>query len=276
MDVRELHALADVADSTRGLDIQTLAYRAPEVAAGLDVRVLSPAIDMWSLGCVLLECASGAPLFTTSLGAADASTANESESNVILRQIERLVARGEALSAVAALYEDAAYYKQDTPQRTLERSVAFATLRDRLDAVAPADADFRDFVTRLLDVDPRTRLSAREALLHPFVQPFFPFQLVFDRARAPMRPRADAAKVKTQMLETTHRILEQHARMRKRKDRAQAIDSVTKELASTRHITGAPLRLSRAHAANVRAALELVPPSTVTSKRIAKTRVTKA
>jgi serine/threonine protein kinase len=54
------------------------------------------------------------------------------------------------------------------------------TLQDRLNAVDPHDnSGFHDFVRRLLDVDPETRLKAREAMFHPFIQAFFPFRIVF-------------------------------------------------------------------------------------------------
>lgn len=41
--------------------IQSRYYRAPEVILG--VRY-SPAIDMWSMGCILYELFTGTPLFT--------------------------------------------------------------------------------------------------------------------------------------------------------------------------------------------------------------------
>jgi hypothetical protein len=46
---------------TQDFDIQTLSYRAPEVLFG--APPLTPAIDMWSLGCILAELALGRLLF---------------------------------------------------------------------------------------------------------------------------------------------------------------------------------------------------------------------
>ena len=40
--------------------VQSRAYRAPEVALGLQ---LTCAIDMWSFGCILVEMVTGKPLF---------------------------------------------------------------------------------------------------------------------------------------------------------------------------------------------------------------------
>lgn len=172
--------------SNTGFDIQTLAYRAPEVAAGW---VISPAMDMWSLGCVLMECASGQPLFTsvsdtsnsssTSLSAAAKPSPNEH----LLQQIRYMVNHGKALelSCVA--------YGLDTLPRVMQKrrrsidAANFVSLRHRFKAIAKLqgskDAPFRDFIQRLLDINPSTRLTAKQALLHPFVQSVFPFQLVF-------------------------------------------------------------------------------------------------
>jgi cyclin-dependent kinase 2 len=42
-------------------EVVTLWYRAPEIILG--ARVYSTAIDVWSLGCILFECAHRKPLF---------------------------------------------------------------------------------------------------------------------------------------------------------------------------------------------------------------------
>ena len=42
-------------------EVVTLWYRAPEVMLG--AKQYSPAIDMWSLGCVFFELVTGKPLF---------------------------------------------------------------------------------------------------------------------------------------------------------------------------------------------------------------------
>lgn len=42
-------------------EVVTLWYRAPEVMLG--TKIYGTAIDMWSLGCILFEMATGKPLF---------------------------------------------------------------------------------------------------------------------------------------------------------------------------------------------------------------------
>lgn len=257
-----------------GFDVQTLAYRAPEVAAGLEI---SSAIDMWSLGCVLLECASGEPLFTTSpaVFGVDAITGHETENEVILRQIELLVNRGERLSAVYEAYQGADCYigsaKVLTSSGNREQQVAgFLSLGGRLEAVAAAvsestsHAHFHDFIKRLLDVDLSTRLTARGALLHPFVQAFFPFKLVFFTAEQPVRPAVVAAKAPAATTTTASRLLKQ----KREPEESQEIKSQTQELATKKKKKQKRQRfasLPPAAAANLsqssslRAALKLIP-----------------
>lgn len=242
-------------DRDNGFDVQTLAYRAPEVAAGL---ALSPAIDLWSLGCVLLECATGEPLFTTSsavYGAANV-TGQETENEVILRQIELLVNDGRSLAAVRAAYRTASCYRGQNALTASSTSGspsgAFASLSERLEAaapvaVSPAHAHFHSFITRLLDVDPATRVGAKEALLHPFLQSFFPFQLVFGAAEptraSPPRPE----------LATPHPV-RANKRRRTRAEREVDARPATRTGASDKHKTPST------HASSLRAALRLIPP----------------
>lgn len=172
--------------STIGFDIQTLAYRAPEVAAGL---VISSAMDMWSLGCVLMECASGQPLFTS---ASDTSTPSNSSASILpvkpspnehlLQQIRHVVSRGKPLELSCAAYGSVLPQRVKREKRSID-GVNYVSLRHRFKAIAKLqgskDATFRDFIQQLLDINPSTRLTAKQALLHPFVQSVFPFQLVF-------------------------------------------------------------------------------------------------
>ncbi|KAI9907120.1 hypothetical protein PsorP6_004228 [Peronosclerospora sorghi] len=182
-DVNELAAYADE-NGPRGFDVQTVTYRAPEVGAGL---LLCSAMDMWSLGCLLLECMSGEPLFTlTALVASgrEQTQVKTSENDHLLEQIERVVTNGISLDATCALYQSAALYKErkavENRNASMGKKRELSTpLQELLHLVAPVDRHFHDFIFRLLDVNPATRATAKSALFHPFLQAYFPFVMVF-------------------------------------------------------------------------------------------------
>lgn len=182
------------AEAAVGFDIQTLTYRAPEVAAGVGI---TPAIDMWSLGCVLMECATGTPLFTTATGSGSSSPSGLSEhastNRQLLRQIERVINDGELLDSTCKAYQSAACYANLSSQNPFsddEQEEKVPSLLQRLNALAPNQETqaFHDFISRLLNIDPEARLRAREALFHPFLQGFFPFQLLFPRVEKIVSP----------------------------------------------------------------------------------------
>lgn len=200
---RENYPKEWAAEAAVGFDVQTLTYRAPEVAAGL---VISPAIDMWSLGCMLVECASGVPLFTSvplPLSSASMEIDTETENRHLRRLIERTINRARPLSATCEAYQFAQCYSAEGEESTstfkrlhIRDGVAATgpTLIERLREVSPTDLDFQDFVLRLLDVDPATRLTAKDALFHPFVQPFFPFRMMFAPDEEDMADKAPRKK----------------------------------------------------------------------------------
>ncbi|CAI5709949.1 unnamed protein product [Hyaloperonospora brassicae] len=187
-DAHELAAYADV-DARGGFDVQTVTYRAPEVAAGL---LLCAAMDMWSLGCLLVECVSGTPLFT--LPPLEPSVQEERadvvkrENTHLLEQIERVVTQGVPLTATCAPYRSSACYHAELAAESKRgrghRPEAATTLQARLEAAAPGQHEFHDFICSLLDVNPAMRVTARQALFHPFLQALFPFKTVFARSRS--------------------------------------------------------------------------------------------
>ncbi|GAB9476052.1 Cmgc protein kinase [Globisporangium polare] len=263
--------------SDAGFDVQTLAYRGPEVAAGIEI---SSAIDMWSLGCVLLECASGEPLFTTSpaVFGVDAITGHETENEVILRQIELLVNNGKPLSAVHEAYQAAECYSGtakvlNRSSNSREQVTGFPTLRERLEAMAPVSestshAHFHDFIKKLLTADPNTRLTARGALLHPFVQAFFPFKLVFLNAE-PVRPakvvgESPAVTTTSEQVKKTYRASSQSIKQKKREpeqlQEGESLELATKKKKRQRFaLLPSAAAVNSAQASSLRAALKLIP-----------------
>ena len=108
----------------------SLAYMAPEVTES----VLSVKMDIWSLGCVVLECFLGRPLFKP------------------LSKQELLYCIQETFGPI--------------PGKTIENTCGWDT--QNLD-VFGEDLLFKDFISKIMDTDYHKRLTAKEALKHPWL-----------------------------------------------------------------------------------------------------------
>ena len=142
-------------------DVQTLAYRAPEVVYGLPFGC---PIDLWSLGVTLAELYSGRGLL---LAASRGGLAVE---------LAQLLGQ-----PPPRLFDDGRYAAELLPLVAhTSDALPSSQRRQRLSVTlgAPASADAQqllDLIARLLVYDPAARLSARDALCHPFLAPAFPF-----------------------------------------------------------------------------------------------------
>ena len=143
--------------------IQSRFYRAPEVLLGLPYNA---SIDMWSLGCLLMELVTGHPLFD----AAD-------EKEQIVRHYE--VFGCPPYEMVHGNSKALQYYECDTGRRAVR-------LRDKLTARKVSSVQrelgnhyvasdnhcvrFLDLVTHMLTYPPKHRIKPYEALSHPFFE----------------------------------------------------------------------------------------------------------
>ena len=141
--------------------IQSRFYRAPEVLLGLPY---SASIDMWSLGCLLMELHTGHPLF---------DGADEKEQ--IVRHYELLGCP--PYEMVYGNSKALQFYECDSGRRAVR-------LRDKLTARKVSSVQhelgakfvagdersvhFVDLVTKLLSYSPKHRIKPYEALSHPF------------------------------------------------------------------------------------------------------------
>ena len=150
--------LADFGEATefanedaRRTYVGTRWYRAPEQFLLADEVRRPGAADVWAAGCVLVECLLGHALFR---GASDAD---------MLRKIaETIGARGvdaETAASFARLAENGVAPRGDG---RLEEIV-----RGQNPAASPAALDL---ARKLLTIDPERRITAAEALRHPFVR----------------------------------------------------------------------------------------------------------
>ncbi|XP_045142191.1 mitogen-activated protein kinase 15 [Echinops telfairi] len=130
--------------------VATRWYRAPEVL--LSSSRYSPGLDMWSLGCILAEMLGGRPLFPGS------STLHQLE--LILQSVP--VPSECDLAALGSSYSAVVLHRLG------------ARPRKTLDALLPPDIppEALDLLKRLLVFAPHQRLSAAQALQHPYVQRF--------------------------------------------------------------------------------------------------------
>ncbi|XP_070211115.1 dual specificity tyrosine-phosphorylation-regulated kinase 2-like isoform X2 [Littorina saxatilis] len=138
--------------------IQSRYYRAPEVIMGTRYTC---AIDIWSLACVIGELYTARPLFS-----------GDDEHDQLAAMIEVLGVPPESM--INRCKRSEKFFSGTTPrylshpsrkmQRGLPSSITLASLfRDTEDTV------FLDFMQRALIFDPALRMTASEALQHPWM-----------------------------------------------------------------------------------------------------------
>jgi cyclin-dependent kinase-like len=128
--------------------VATRWYRSPELLLG--ALSYSKEVDMWAIGCILGELADGQPLFP-----------GESEIDqlyVIQKTLGPLTERQQELFAKNPRYNGLKFPELSRPE-TLERRYLGKLTR-------PALA----FMKSLLDLNPSTRMTACEALRHPYFE----------------------------------------------------------------------------------------------------------
>lgn len=124
-------------------EVVTLWYRAPDVLLGS--RTYSTSIDIWSAGCILAEMFTGRPLF--------AGSSNEDQ----LQKIFHLMGtpNEHTWPGISSLPNYSPNFTQYAPQD--------------LRAVIPQiDPVALDLLQGLLQMQPETRITAKQALMHPW------------------------------------------------------------------------------------------------------------
>lgn len=124
-------------------EVVTLWYRAPEVLLGA-ARYSTP-VDVWSIGCIFAEMATGAPLFH-----------GDSEIDQLFRVFRTLGTPSETLWPGVSQLPD---FKSSFPSW---RSNVLKTV------VPGICDDGLDLLTRCLTYDPQQRISGKACLLHPY------------------------------------------------------------------------------------------------------------
>ncbi|KAL4632938.1 hypothetical protein ACB092_04G086100 [Castanea dentata] len=143
--------------------VQSRSYRAPEVILGLSY---DKKIDIWSLGCILAELCTGNVLFQ-----------NDSPATLLARVIgiiapidQSMLAKGR--DTYKYFTKNHMLYERNQETNRLEYLIPKKTsLRHRLPM---GDQGFIDFVAHLLEINPKKRPSASEALKHPWLS--YPYE----------------------------------------------------------------------------------------------------
>ncbi|XP_059647171.1 uncharacterized protein LOC132293636 isoform X2 [Cornus florida] len=143
--------------------VQSRSYRAPEVILGLPY---DKKIDIWSLGCILAELCTGNVLFQ-----------NDSPATLLARVIgiigsidQDMLAKGR--DTYKYFSKNHMLYERNQDTNRLEYLIPKKTsLRHRLPM---GDQGFIDFVGHLLEINPKKRPSALEALKHPWLS--YPYE----------------------------------------------------------------------------------------------------
>ena len=127
-------------------EVFTVWYRPPEILLGAELY--SVPVDLWSIGCVIGEIATGAPLF-----------AGDSEIDTIFKIFQTLGTPSEQVwPGVGELPEYKASFPNWLPR-------GWAQIRNTKQQVG---TDGIDLLENLMCYDPRRRLPARRALQHAY------------------------------------------------------------------------------------------------------------
>eukprot|EP00929_Paragymnodinium_shiwhaense_P005927 TRINITY_DN10857_c0_g1_i1.p1 TRINITY_DN10857_c0_g1~~TRINITY_DN10857_c0_g1_i1.p1 ORF type:complete len:356 (-),score=81.86 TRINITY_DN10857_c0_g1_i1:380-1375(-) len=127
-------------------EVVTVWYRAPEILLGS--ALYSIPVDLWSVGCVIAEMASGAPLFP-----------GDSEIDTIFKMFQKL---GTPTLDVWPGLKDLPDFKKTFPTWP---NKGWAGIRN---IQAKMGGDGVDLLTQIMQYNPPKRLSARQAVMHPY------------------------------------------------------------------------------------------------------------
>ncbi|KAJ2159293.1 hypothetical protein GGF46_003129 [Coemansia sp. RSA 552] len=165
---------SDVSEYYSTFEIQTVWFRAPEVAYQ---RPFGKAIDIWSIGCVMCELWLGRPLFTdmdnhnlvrSILKLRGPPPAHLYSASPIYAEVTRSWS-GRPTPGFAPAIHDSRHkgFMHSEPSMDWDPQLRMQWLKHSLRV---EDDDFVSVVDALLEYDPGERPTASEALKHPFFQ----------------------------------------------------------------------------------------------------------
>ena len=141
-----LARLSAIPNGPYTFEVVTLWYRAPELLLG--ANRYSTAVDVWSVGCIFSEMATGMPLFP-----------GRSDIDQLFKIFQR---RGTPTAEMWPAVLRLPHYNQEFPQWR-ESPI---TDHCPLDCLGSANA--ADLLNKLLQYDPDRRIACKAALQHPY------------------------------------------------------------------------------------------------------------
>jgi dual specificity tyrosine-phosphorylation-regulated kinase 2/3/4 len=148
--------------------IQSRFYRAPEIVLGMKY---SPAIDIWSFGCILVELFTGIPIFPC-----------ESEKDLVSAVAEVI---GEPLyDFIYTGTRSGLYFNADGTLKPFKNSKGrrrYPNTRPLRSILKGADEEFVELVSRCLKWDPKDRITAEDALKYGWIAEVMTSPKVFTR-----------------------------------------------------------------------------------------------
>ncbi|KAL0087755.1 kinase-like domain-containing protein [Phycomyces blakesleeanus] len=148
--------------------VSTRHYRAPEIILGMG---WSYPCDIWSVGCILVEFFTGDALFQT-----HENLEHLAMMEAVLGKVPLRISRN--ASREPQKYFDNGKLRYPTNETSRQSQKYVRALRPLREIIVPSTTltrNFLDLVSKMLAYDPNERITASEALKHPF------FQLDFDQ-----------------------------------------------------------------------------------------------
>ncbi|KAI9020178.1 kinase-like domain-containing protein [Phycomyces nitens] len=143
--------------------VSTRHYRAPEIILGMG---WSYPCDIWSIGCILVEFFTGDALFQT-----HENLEHLAMMEAVLGKVPLRISRN--ASREPQKFFDNGKLKYPVPETTKQSQKYVRALRPLKDIIVPSTnltRNFLDLVSKMLVYDANERITASEALKHPFFQ----------------------------------------------------------------------------------------------------------